>query len=937
MRLSTALAVLMFSVSLEAGSQIIELRGRILAEESRTPIPGANIRISAVQDTASVHHAITDTSGRFAISGLRAESQLLEVNHLAYSHQKKTVLLSPPYVDLGDILLRSRTIPIPEVLVRAMPPAVQKADTTEYVADAFKINRDALAEDLLLKLPGVSVVDGIVKAGGDEVKQVLVDGRPFFGADPLLALRNLPADAIEKVQVFEKMSDQAEFTGFDDGQSVRTINIVIRESRRNSMFGKAAAGYGEGGRYVASGDGNIFSGQQRISLLGQSNNVNQQGFSSQDMLGSLGSGPPQGGGPRGRRGGPPGGPGGTRGGPASDGMPRPGGAMELASTMIGLQNGTATVHALGGDYSDFWASGLNMSGSYFFNHSDNGNTQSLARDYGLTGAEGLQYNQSSGTTTRNSNHRFNLRLEVPIDSMNSLMFRPSVSFQNTDAGSDLLATSVYPGGLPSSVRSMGKSSGAGYSLAQNMLFRHRFDLPGRTLSIDAGISLTDMDKSSTLLSSVIAQSSLDSQTSDNTTRGTTLSARLAYTEPIAVNSQLQVELSSSLNKGSSDTRTFVTDTLLASADRMDTSLSNAYENSYWSHRAGVSYQLRTAELRFTTGASFDLSTLRGDRTFPSQLATGRTFGLFLPNVSMDYSPRIGSHLRIFYRASTRAPSISQLQDVVDNTNALQLTAGNPELEQTLTHSLVARLLETEGDRATSRMFLLSILTTRDYIANAIRTITRDTVLAGGVQAYSGAQITTPTNLQGYWSARASADFGMPLELISSNANLSTNASLTRYPGEVDDTEYYTTSWSVGGGFSLGTNVSRDIDGHLSYNVTYTNSKNSLYPEVRTSYFSHSASLRSTLTFWEFLVIRNQGSYILRTGLSDAKNQTSLLWTATLGVKFLRENRGELRLTMYDILNENRNISRTVTESYIEDTTNEVVPRYLLLTFEYRWL
>ena len=145
------------------------------------------------------------------------------------------------------------------------------------------------------------------------MKQVLVDGRPFFGTDPLIALRNIPADAIEKVQVFEKMSEQSEFTGFDDGQSMRTINIITRESRRRSQFGRASAGYGESGRYAATGSGNIFNGTQRISLLGQSNNANQQNFSAQDILGSLG-GPPGGGGPRGGfgegrpRGGPGGGP-----------------------------------------------------------------------------------------------------------------------------------------------------------------------------------------------------------------------------------------------------------------------------------------------------------------------------------------------------------------------------------------------------------------------------------------------------------------------------------------------------------------------------------------------------------------------------------------------------------------------------------------------------
>ena len=141
---------------------------------------------------------------------------------------------------------------------------------------------------------------------------------------------------------------------------------------------------------------------------------------------------------------------------------------------------------------------------------------------------------------------------------------------------------------------------------------------------------------------------------------------------------------------------------------------------------------------------------------------------------------------------------------------------------------------------------------------------------------------------------------------------------------------------MGGGFGLGTNVSRDIDGHLSYNATYTTSRNTLTPNVKTSYLSHSARLRSTLTFWEIVVLRNEASYTLRTGLTGGNSQDSFLWTATLGMKFLAENRGELRVTMYDILNQNRSIGRTVTDSYVEDTTNRVLPRYLMLAFEYSW-
>jgi hypothetical protein len=926
--------LLLILLASQAVSQSYRLEGRVQASDTQSPIAGAIVTISGARDSSSTVRTVTDAGGLFSFTSLSWGTYIIEVSHLAYAHYRKTiVLVEHPSVQLA-IILTPRAIPLAEVLVRATPPTVQKADTTEYVADAFKINRDALAEDLLMKLPGVSVVDGVVKAGGDEVKQVLVDGRPFFGTDPMLALRNLPADAIEKVQVFERMSDQAEFTGFDDGQAVRTMNFITRESRRRSTFGRASAGYGERARYVLGGSGNLFNGPQRISLLGQSNNASQQGFSTQDILGDFGGGPPRGGGMRRGGGGPPGG---GMGGPPPGEIGRPGGMLDLVGSMVGTQSGLSTVHAFGGNYSDLWQSDLNLAGSYFFNQSDNENTRTVSRDYTLTQEAGSRYSEINETTSGNVNHRINLRVEIPIDSVNSLLITPSASYQSTDAWSALDATTMYSGSArQSTVRSASQSSGSGYNIAQNLLWRHKFDLPGRTFSIDAGISGNDRERTADLHSAILAQSPVTNQRGENTVRGVTLSVRGAYTEPLAVNSQFQLEFTSSYNRGNSDTRTFNDDSLRATSDRLDSTLSNSFENHYWSQRAGVSYQYRSAQMRLTAGVGFDRAALEGNRTFPTTLKTERSFSSILPNIYVDYSPEIGMHLRVGYRASTQAPSINQLQDVVDNTNQLRLTGGNPDLQQAMVHTLSGRLLETEGDKAVSRMFMLSVAATSNYIANAIRTINNDTLLAGGVQAYRGSQLTAPTNLQGYWMARAAADFGFPVEFISSNINLNTSASLRRAPGQIDDVEYSTMTWTLGGGVALGTNVSREIDCHISYNGTSTTSRNTIYPDLTSSYFSHSVSLRSTLTFWDILVVRNEASYILRTGFSDGGSQSSLLWTANAGVKFLPQNRGELRLTINDVLNKNQSTSRTVTESYIEDATNRVLPRYLMLTFEYRW-
>jgi hypothetical protein len=934
------LCILVAMLACPARSQIHEIHGSVLALDARIPVSGAIITLSQTADSAVVFRTLTDTSGAFTFAGVVPGTYLLQVNHLAYHHTRQTITVTPSTGQIDVVLLRPRTIPIGEVLIHATPPAVQKADTTEYVADAFKLHRDAQAEDLLMKLPGVSVTDGIVRAGGEEVKQVLVDGRPFFGTDPLIALRNIPADAIEKVQVFEKMSDQSEFTGFDDGQSMRTINIITRESRRRSQFGRASAGYGESGRYAATGAGNIFNGTQRISLLGQSNNANQQNFSAQDILGSLGGGPPGGGGPRGGSGGgrPRGGSGGgPGGGPPPGGIGRPGGNVELASSMIGIQSGLSTVHSIGTNYTDLWQSGVNITGSYFFNRSENDNDQTAHRDYTMTGDSRTVYDERSTSTTGNGNHRFNMRLDVPIDSMNSLLFVPNISYQSTDGTSVMGGTSLFAGGSSSVASTDSRSRSTGYTLSQNVLYRHKFDLPGRTISVDATLSGNARNRDAALRSAVYTDGTLSDITRQQRATeisGIGYSARVAYTEPVTVNSQAQVEVQSSLTRSASDTRTYDEDSL--GVRTLDQVLSNTYDNWYWSQRAGASWQIRTTSTRFTVGTALERAALEGERSYPAMSETGYTFWSVLPSVALEYSPAPGHHFRVNYRGSTQAPSITQLQDVVDNSNPLFLSGGNPALRQTYTHSLTGRLFETEADRATSRMFMLMVSAANDYIANHIRTLARDTILTGGVGANAGSQITTPVNMSGYWSVRGNAEFGFPVEDISSNLDLSANASISRSPGMLNDAAYATTSWSFGGGLAVGTNVSREVDGHLVYNATYTASRNTLTQDARASYLTQTATLRSTLTFWEVLVVRNQAAYTLRTGLTGGKVQDSFLWTATVGMKFLAENRGELRLTVYDILAQNKSIGRTVTESYIEDTTNSILPRYLMLTFEYMW-
>jgi len=306
-----------------AFGQHFQLTGIIQDTSSRVLLPAANITATSTKDTAVKIYATSDVAGKFTLDGLYQQSYILKVSLVGYRDYRKTVLVQKSVQDLGTIFLMQKPVELSGVdIFGKVTPVEQKKDTVQFNAGAFKSNPDASAEDLITKLPGVTMDKTTVKAQGENIQQVLVDGRPFFGDDPFIALRNLPADVIDKIQVYDKLSDQAELTGFDDGQSIKTMNIVTRTDRRNGQFGKLYGGYGDEGKYEAGGNTNFFDNSTRISVIGLSNNVNQQNFSTEDLLGALGSTPRLGNGLGGgcfRGGGGLGGGGGFGGGPRGGG------------------------------------------------------------------------------------------------------------------------------------------------------------------------------------------------------------------------------------------------------------------------------------------------------------------------------------------------------------------------------------------------------------------------------------------------------------------------------------------------------------------------------------------------------------------------------------------------------------------------------------------
>jgi hypothetical protein len=946
----TPLLLLLTPVVATAQSAI--LKGTIVDSISHKPLAGVELKLTRLTDTLDVRGALSQDDGSFQFLTLRLTSYRLEASYVGHVKLVRIIRLDRTIVNAGELLMSEGVIPLGEVVVTSrMPTVEQVGDTTVYNARVFKTNPDAAAEDLVAKMPGIIVDNNGVKAEGEDVQQILVDGKPFFGSDPLLALRNLPADVIEKVQVYDKMSDQAEFTGFDDGQSVKTINFITRPDRRNTQFGKIYGGYGDDSRYAGGGNMNLFAGDRRLSIIGLSNNVNQQNFSMQDILGVIGN--------TRQSGGFGGGGGGFRGGGFGGGSGRggmrsgpPGGRMMSAvavpfaggnagNFLVGQQSGLSTVNSIGSNYTDSWGKDLSVSGSYFFNLADNENPETLNRQYVLSADSNTYYRENSNAGSKNYNHRINFRVQYALDSLNSFIVTPSLNLQTNRSSSALNgANSLSQTSLLSQTENNSGASTDGYTLTSHAVYRHKFEIPGRTLSIDLGVNANDRNRTNDL-QSLVSYFSVPAGLSDTVqqqatglSHGASISSRLVYTEPLSVNSMAEVHYNPTFTKNTAQTSTYSFDPATGEYSLLDTRLSNTADNTYTTQNAGVGYRLRSTGLNLIMDVAYQVSSLRNDQSFPFTRTIEKTFYNILPTAMLTYAFADRSNLRVFYRTSTNPPSISQLQDVVDNSNPLLLTSGNPNLKQAFSHTLMARYSAVNIREARNYFVMLSVGYTQDYIGNSTLIAQSDSVLTKGVRLTQGTQLTKPVNLDGNWNTRSFFTYGFPFDLIKSNLNLNTSLSYVRTPGLINGVQNASNSYAVSQGLVVGSNISENVDFTLSYTANYNIVKNTLQPELNNNYFNHTGSLRFNWIFGDGIVFRNDLSNILYSGLTGGYDQNYVLWNAALGKKFFQNDRGEIQLSVNDILRQNKSVSRTVTDTYVEDTQNKVLSRYVMLTFTY---
>lgn len=884
------LLLLLFCAS-TSYAQPFSITGRVQGGLTDTLLQAS---IVITQQGRQLHSGATARLGGYSISGINSGTYTMVVVAPGYAVYRTAISITDSNLTLPTIHLQPISQTLDEIQIVSQAIAMtQKDDTTEYNAGAYKVNPDADAADLISKMPGIDINGKEVKAQGEAVLKVLVDGKPFFGDDAWATLKSLPADVIQKVQVYNEKSDQERFTGFSEGLQNKTINIVTHPDKRHGLFGNVFAGGGSStgsrseGIYGSGINLHRFNGGQRISLTAQSNNINLQNFTDKSTSASGG-------------------------------------------------NGLTTTHAAGLNYTNKWGTKTDVTGSYAYSHTNNATYRNTRRTYLLPTTAGQIYDENSPTTSRSDNHRANARISYSPDTLNTLLLQPAITISDANSGTTRTGTTATDAQMLNETRNNNTSIRKSVQISNNLLYTHRFARRGHTVSVAANTGYND-GNSTTLQ---YAQNTFYTDTQLNSIQdqriyhlqqGWTLSGNATYTQPLNSNSLLKIQTDVAHMPTASYRDVYNND---GNAYLLpDTALSNSFVAANTTYKAGSSYQYKYEQHQLSAGLGYQWVQLHNTQLWPGSIITNQTFANVLPVATWQYRIATRRHLQGNYNTSTRPPSVTQLQSVVNNTDPLHLSTGNTSLRQPYTHTLSLRYNASGLKGSNNTSVSLTGNLTRHFIATQSLIYTTDTAV-GGIYLPAGVQLTLPVNIQGNAGISTAFSYSMPVAALKSRLSINMNGGLQRIPSVINGSINYQQSRTMGLNMILASSNSKQVDFSLSSGSSIANNKNPVSNST-TSFFSQQFRGTTMLLFWETVVVSSSVSWQGNFGLSAGFNRNILLCNIAVGKKLFRKRQGEIRFSINDLLNENTNIQRTITDSYIQDLQTNMLQRYYMLVFTYK--
>ena len=933
--LLSALTLILFTVTFSYAQTGRDVHGTVV-DSTKLSLPGSTITITSDQHDST--STIADVNGKFAFSGIKGNKVTIVVSSIGFQSLKRhyTLAADNTPADLGAIVLKSEDKMLNTVTIVGTVPVTLKEDTVEYQASAYKVRENAPVEDLIKKLPGVDVdVNGNITTQGKQVTKVRINGKDFMGGDVQSATKNLPADVVENIQMIDDYGDQANLTGVKTGEPDKIMNITIRKDKNYGYFGQATVGDGEDAlpqsqgigdqnRYIGSVNAFNFNGNQQIAVLGSINNTNVNTFSFGSANGGAGGG---GGGFGG---------GGGRGNAAR-------GAANTGS-LTTTQNGITDAHSLGANFRDQWGKSLSVYGSYSFaDNTVTTNTNTNQTNTSPTNPSNQQ--QNSIEKDENINHRFTWNMEYKPDTVNYLKVTPTFSYAGTNTNDNEDVTLTRQNSVNTAYNSLTNGDSQAPTYGFIALFNHRFK-HRRNLSINVNVSSAPSwaYQNPTYNYTAGAPTAPLNQVINTYSRTNTYGTTLSFLQPIGKLSYL--EFNYTFNR-SVTTNNKQTDTLYNPADfsfRADSALSNVYNYTFTTNKFGLNYRFIQKKYNYTLGVGVQPGVLDGNSPVTGVTTHVTTFNV-IPTARFVYNFSRSQNFSVNYNGSSSTPSFSQLQPVIDFSNALYPVEGNPNLKPQFTNNFSIRY--NKFSFATGNIFFINL--SYQQISNDVVTNTITFPRAYALDPrFANTILTQYLNANGYYTTSGNVTYAKPWDNRKYTLTLNGTFTYTNsigYLTNVDSTTFaQSTEKNIAKTLSFTPQVKFrvDITDHVDAQV-YTNyAINKTDNSVQSSLLSGTSDVRT----WNVGV--NGKNYFGDWTFSyDYSKATNYGYSSDLKItnpnilnlyverRFLKDHRGTIRISAFDLFNQNTGYTYASTASSITESRVNRLARYYLATFTLR--
>ena len=897
-----------------------------------TKLNGATVMLQTAKDSILSNYGRTNEAGTFTLKGIRRGSYLLKITYVGMMPISQTIRFdSVATVDLGTVKLKPIAKELYEVVIKtARAPLTIRGDTTEYDIRAFKVPPGSTVEDLLKKLPGVNVDrEGNIRAQGQEVKRVTVDGKQFFGDDPKMATKNLQADAISKVQVFSDKSEKAKLTGIDDGTKEKTLNLELKEEFKKGGFGKITAGAGPATglspRGTLRGNYNKFDKKQQLSAVGLVNNINQQGLSWDDYQDFKGSNSF------------------NRNDEADFGFSGGGGyyffsGSDDESLTIpvggGRRGGGLSSNAAGGVNYNYDTKKTKFSSSYYGSSSSFLTDSRLRRQNFYQGGSVVTYD-TTNQRTNSMSHRVSLRYDKELDSTNSLVIihnsRLTNNAQNLLSTKELLRNDLIRTTFTNNTNTNNEQSSA---MANTVLFRHKFEKKGRNFAASASYNLNHNDNLLKLRADLQFFEALDMNTQirllrqyqDQTTNGNVAQYKgnLQFTEPISKKFFLETFYNFALRYDEANRD------VLNVADqqgvRID-SLSRYYTNRYTYNRLGTSFRYAHKGINIGLGGAVQRFTLNGEYAF-SQNATARqvidrTFTTFIPNLSLNFDLKNNKYAYGGYNMGVQIPSSRDLQPLVDNSNPLYISRGNPDLLPAITHNT------NLGMSYFNPGSFINIYGSLNYNYNI-----NQIVYAQTIDPKTLTTSTIPQNISGGQGGGFYTNVSFPLKKTKATMDIGGNLFVSKYftpiNGEINQTN--STNYNIR--LNLALTPAEWLSFYAGANISVGNTRYSLTSSQNQQIFNNNFNADATVKLPGDIFVSSIFAYTMYRNDRFGFNQNVPIWNAAVYRVIGKAKKMEVRASAFDMLNRNIGVNQNAGQNSSSVERIRTLSRYFLLSFTY---